>query len=230
MSPSDPADCILCSAVTAVGRPDSAGDKLPDVVEKQRSRTAVLVCQGRAVGDGQLALGRFSDPVAVRLLYNDERAAVARARSGMAPRGRRDRMEYEMLTATAAVLVTRTVLIDDAVRAKASPQLVILGAGLDGRAWRMPELSGVDVFEVDRPASQKDKRIRANDLERLVRSVTYVPVEFGRDAVGPALAMAGHQDLLPTSWIWEGVLPYLTQAEVEARSRSSRTDPRPGAG
>ena len=175
----------------------------------------MLVCQGRAVGDGRLAVGRFSDPVAVRLLHGNEREAVTRARSGVAPNGWRDRMEYEMLTATAAVVVTRTVVIDDAVRAAASPQLVILGAGLDGRAWRMPELADIDVFEVDRPASQRDKRDRAEGLEPAARSVSYVPVEFGRDALGPALATAEHRDAVPTTWIWEGVLPYLRQPEVE---------------
>jgi len=185
------------------------------VVEKPSSRTAVLVCQGRAVGDGRLAVGRFSDPVAVRLLAGDEREAVARARSGAAPSGWRDRMEYEMLTATAAVLVTRSVVIDDAIRTAANPQLVILGAGLDGRAWRMAELAGVEVFEVDRPASQRDKCDRVAGLEPQARSVSYVPVEFGRDALGPALSTAGHQDEVPTTWIWEGVLPYLSQLEVE---------------
>ena len=197
------------------------------MAEEPSSRTAVLVCQGRAVGDGRLALGRFSDSVALRLLRGEEREAVARARTGVPPTGWRDRMEYEMLTATAQVVVTRSVVIDDAVRAAANPQLVILGAGLDGRAWRMPKLADVDVFEVDRPASQRDKRDRVEGLEPVARSVRYVPVEFGRDALAPALATAGYQDAVPTTWVWEGVLPYLSQPEVDgtidvvaARSKS----------
>src|SRR6266536_3240577 len=32
----------------------------------------------------------------------------------------------------------------------AAPQVVILGAGLEARAWRMPELAEVDVVEVAR--------------------------------------------------------------------------------
>lgn len=31
------------------------------------SRTAVLVCQGRAVADGRIAVGRFADPTALPL-------------------------------------------------------------------------------------------------------------------------------------------------------------------
>ncbi|HEV8526766.1 MAG TPA: SAM-dependent methyltransferase, partial [Actinomycetes bacterium] len=40
------------------------------------SRTAVLVCQGRAAADGLIAPGRFADPTAMPLLRPDERAAV----------------------------------------------------------------------------------------------------------------------------------------------------------
>ncbi len=33
--------------------------------------------------------------------------------------------------------------------ARPTPQLVVLGAGLDGRAWRTAELADVEVFEMD---------------------------------------------------------------------------------
>ncbi|WP_026342876.1 class I SAM-dependent methyltransferase [Nocardia sp. BMG111209] len=186
------------------------------MTEKQASRTAVLVCQGRAVADGRLAVGRFGDPVAQRFLLDDERAAVERARTGTVPQAMRPRMEYEMLNATAAVLATRTVLIDDAIGDRHTPQLVILGAGLDGRAWRLPDLDDVVVYEVDQPASQQDKRERAGDLTPVAKELCWVPVEFGRDELGPALAAAGHRTDTATTWIWEGVLPYLTAAQVDS--------------
>src|SRR4051812_33003157 len=94
----------------------------------EASRTAVLVCQGRAVAQGRLAVDRFDDPTAMPLLRDDERSAVEQVRSGVAPRGWGDRMEFEMLRATAEVMVPRTVRIDDAVRERRAPQLVILGA------------------------------------------------------------------------------------------------------
>ena len=72
---------------------------------KGASRTAVLVCQGRAVAHGRLAPGRFDDPTAMALLRDDERAAVGRARSGVAPRAMAERMGYEMLLANAVVMV-----------------------------------------------------------------------------------------------------------------------------
>jgi methyltransferase (TIGR00027 family) len=163
-----------------------------------------------------MAVGRFADPAAIQLLHEEEREPVGRVRTGAVPRGWRERLQYEMLQGTAAVLVTRTVAIDEAVREVGNPQLVILGAGLDGRAWRLSELASTAVFEVDHPASQADKRDRVGDLTPVAKSVTFVPVNFGQDDLGAALAAAGHRAAEPTTWIWEGVLPYLTQPQVDA--------------
>jgi methyltransferase (TIGR00027 family) len=185
------------------------------------SRTAVLVCQGRAAADGLIAVGRFADPTAMQLLTAEEREAVQRVRDGAVPRQWRERVDYETVRASAEVMVPRTVAIDDAVRAHPSPQLVILGAGLDGRAWRMPEPEEVAVFEIDQPASQADKRERAANLPG--RPPTFVPVDFGRDALGEALKAAGHRRDVSTTWIWEGVVPYLTEEQVAATAAAVAT-------
>lgn len=191
------------------------------------SRTAVRVCQGRAAADGLLAPGRFADPTAMALLRPDEQVAVRWARDGRVPREWPERVDYETVRATRELMVPRTVAIDDAVRERSSPQLVILGAGLDGRAWRMPELAGVTVFEVDQPASQQDKRGRAADLPG--DPPAFVPVDFGRDRLGAALAAAGHRAGPATTWIWEGVVPYLTRAQVSATAAALAVCSGPGS-
>ena len=183
---------------------------------KEASRTAVLVCQARAVADDRLAIGRFSDPVAVHLLRDAERVAVDRARSGTIPDSWPEKLEAAVLDATTTAMVSRTVVVDDAVRAKANPQLVILGAGLDARAYRLQELAGVDVYEVDQPASQQEKLDRINGKRPIAKSLNYVAVDFARNSLGPALASAGHDITTPTTWIWEGVLLYLTENDVHA--------------
>ena len=71
------------------------------------------------------------------LLRDDERVPVDRVRTGVQQKGWGERVEFEMVPASAEVMVPRTIAIDEAVRARLAPQLVILGAGLDGRAWRM---------------------------------------------------------------------------------------------
>ena len=75
------------------------------------SRTAVFVCQGRAVGDGRFAIGSFEDPVAAQLLRPDELVAVERARAVVPPADWRERLETESLRACAEVVVPRTMLL-----------------------------------------------------------------------------------------------------------------------
>ena len=191
------------------------------------SRTSVLVCQGRAAAHGRIAPQRFADPVAMPLLRSEERAAVQLVRDGAVPTQWRQRVDYETVRAFAELMVPRTVAIDDAVRARPGPQVVILGAGLDGRAWRMPELAGVAVFEVDRAATQADKRERAAGLPG--QPPTFVAVDFAHDRLGPALAAAGHRADLATTWIWEGVVPYLTRTAVDATTAAVAASSAPGS-
>ncbi len=188
--------------------------------ERSASRTAVLVCQGRAIADGRIDAGRFDDPTAILLLTDEEQEQVEVARSGIVPQGFGERLDFERLRAVAEVMVPRTLAIDEAVTAKIGSQLVVLGAGLDGRAWRLKELADVDVFEVDHPASQAQKKSRLDRLELTAKSIRFVPVDFSRDSLPDALASAGHDRTSPTTWIWEGVIPYLTRDEVQSSVRA----------
>lgn len=184
------------------------------------SRTAVVVCQARAAADGRVAVGRFADPVAARLLRPDESVAVDQVRLGQPPTGWQQRLAFETVRASAEVIVPRTVAIDDALRAHGAPQLVLLGAGLDDRAWRMSELAGTDVFEVDHPASQADKRARIGDRPQVARSVTFVPADLTVQRLDDALPAAGFRPDVATTWIWEGVIPYLRRPAVIATMRA----------
>ncbi|WP_425825632.1 class I SAM-dependent methyltransferase [Streptomyces fractus] len=201
------------------------------------SRTAVLVCQGRAAADGRTAVGRFADPVAGRLLRDAERVPVDEVRAGTPPKDWQARMTYESVRACAEVVVPRTVAIDEAVRSHPTEQLVILGAGLDTRAWRLPELAHTDVWEVDHPASQEDKRARlteagagsAAELPSVARRVRFTPVDFAVDDLGAALDAAGHDPAAPTTWLWEGVVPYLTRDEVRTTVATLTARSAPGS-
>jgi methyltransferase (TIGR00027 family) len=113
----------------------------------------------------------------------------------------------------------RTAAIDEALRmalAAGARQLVILGAGLDARAYRLPELAGVSVFEVDHPATQAAKRERLAEAGDGGARVVFVGVDFERDALAERLASAGHDAAIATAWIWEGVTPYLDRVAIEA--------------
>lgn len=186
------------------------------MAERAASSTAVLVCQGRAVADGRYAVGRFSDPVARELLDPPERALVDLVRDGEPSEDARERTRHEMVRRTGLTMVPRTVAIDDAVRGHGAAQLVVLGAGLDARAWRMPELAAVTVFEVDHPASSQDKRRRVGDRAPVAQRVVPVEVDLALEPLGPALEGAGFRPGLATTWVWEGVVPYLTADAVRS--------------
>lgn len=183
---------------------------------RSASSTAVLVCQGRAAADGRLGVGRFSDPVARHLLDAAEREVVDRVRSGAPPPTGPDRMVHELVRRTGILMVPRTVAIDTAVREHGAAQVVLLGAGLDARAWRMDELAAATVFEVDHPASQQDKLRRLAGRMPVAHRVVPVAVDLAHDPLGPALLHAGLEPSNGTTWVWEGVVPYLTPDAVRA--------------
>lgn len=121
--------------------------------------------------------------------------------------------------------IGRTRFIDDLVRGGAVrgvKQLVLLGAGFDCRAHRMPELQGCQVFEVDREATQAFKRSRVPHSS----NVSYVPVDFLKEDAFTKLRAAGWSDREPSLFVWEGVTNYLTrEAILDVLSRVGRTAP-----
>jgi methyltransferase (TIGR00027 family) len=94
--------------------------------------------------------------------------------------------------------------------------VVILGAGLDGRAYRMLELAGAHVFEVDHPDTQRLKRQRVAPLVPTCRELTFVAVDFERDSLQGRLRDAGHRADQPSVWICEGVTQYLADDALRA--------------
>ncbi len=182
----------------------------------RESHTATMACMGRAAAHGRTPVASFSDPTALALLPEESRQRVERFRAGAVPEGPRRRLERAFLDGLSRMMVPRTVAIDAAVRSAGHSQVAILGAGLDGRAWRMSELRDAIVFEVDHPDSQREKRARASALTPLSRDVRFVPVDLQRDRLDDALAAAGHDPARATTWVWEGVVMYLTRAEAEA--------------
>ena len=182
------------------------------------SRTAMMVAYMRAVADvGGSHVPDFRDPTA-RVFLN---AKWARRLAKLEEQIRSGRESVTLAAArvSADLMALRTSTIDAAVRAAiaaGTAQLVILGAGLDGRAWRMSELSGVRVFEVDHPATQAFKREHVGALPPAIADVTFVPVDFEHDALDAALARASHDPTRPTCWIWEGVVMYLTRGAMRS--------------
>ncbi len=182
------------------------------------SRTAHFVALGRAFADAGLShVPDFHDPTA-RVFLN-EKGKRSLAKTEHAARDGKRSMGLEAARVMADMIALRTAAIDSAVRdavAGGATQLVILGAGYDGRAWRMPELAGVNVFEVDHPATQNDKRAHVAVLPAAKGIVSFVSIDFERESLDSVLEHAGHDRSAPTCWIWEGVVMYLTRDAMRA--------------
>ncbi len=91
-------------------------------------------------------------------------------------------------------------------------QTVILAAGLDARAWRLPWVTGSRVYEIDQPQvlAFKADTLAARGARSKERYQA-VPVDLRADWP-TALREAGFDPSTPTAWSAEGLLPYLTAA------------------
>lgn len=88
-------------------------------------------------------------------------------------------------------------------------QAVILAAGLDARAWRLPWPDDVTVYELDQPKvlEFKSSTLRRAGAKPTARQVD-VPVDLRHDWP-KALQQAGFDPSAPSAWSAEGLLPFL---------------------
>jgi methyltransferase (TIGR00027 family) len=95
--------------------------------------------------------------------------------------------------------------------------VVILGAGLDTRPYRLARVGDIPVFEVDLPVNIARKRaIVSRVFDAVPPSVRLVSVDFERDDLLATLASYGFRVGSPTFFVWEGVTQYLTADAVRA--------------
>jgi methyltransferase (TIGR00027 family) len=116
--------------------------------------------------------------------------------------------------------IARTAFIDlafeEAIQ-NGTPQIVILGAGYDSRAYRFHDrLKETRVFELDTPATQNRKRtvLREQALPVPPR-LSFVPVDLKTDDFIKKLENAGFNQKLRSLFISEGLLYYLTETDVD---------------
>ena len=95
-------------------------------------------------------------------------------------------------------------------------QVVILGAGFDTRAYRIPGIEKTRVFEVDHPDTQEEKLKRLEKvIDRLPDHVAFVAVDFNTQTLGERLHSSGYSEQGKTLFIWQGVTVYLTAEGVD---------------
>ena len=128
-------------------------------------------------------------------------------------------------------LAARTAFFDRTVTGalgRGVTQVVVGAAGYDGRAFRYAK-PGVRWFEVDHPATQRDKLERLERLGIDASHVRFVEADFTRDPVAGRLRAAGLDPDAPSLFLLEGVAVYLEPAVLEDVLRQFRQVAAPGS-
>ncbi len=197
--------------------------------------TATMAAAARAIAtraDPALIDDRFAEPL-VRAVGVD---LLTRLASGEAAPG--ELVEQVWID----VAKVRTKFYDEFFREAGLPQVVILAAGLDSRAYRLPWPAGTVVYEIDRPEVLEFKtRTLAGLGAEPAADRRVVPADLREDWPA-ALRAAGFDPARPTAWSAEGLLGYLppeaqdrlldTVTELSAPgsrlATENRPNPRPG--
>lgn len=183
----------------------TGADESPAAATAPRiSGTALLATAGREA-ETHRPDRLFADPLAELFLASATAPAELTA-TDKTLRERVTRILGDMFT-------LRTRFFDDQLMRFADDggrQCVILGAGLDSRAFRLRWPPGTTVFELDLPATldYKDSVLAGTTHQPTCRRVT-VPVDLTTDWATP-LTRAGFDPSAPTAWLAEGLLLYLT--------------------
>jgi methyltransferase (TIGR00027 family) len=180
------------------------------------SRTAEFMALFRALESASDPANRlFNDPWAIRFLRPPLRAVATLAHLPLV-RSLICRFIDRRWPGARTSGVARTRYIDDTLCKALSGginQLVLLGAGFDSRASRLPQLAHARVFEVDHPNTSRMKQSRIGQVPAQVR---YVAIDFNRQMLDEALCEAGLDLARPALFLWEGVTQYLTANAVDA--------------
>lgn len=163
----------------------------------------------------------FDDPLALRIIGADAAETV---------RNRQDWHVQPRAMAMRAMMAARSRFAEDCLReayAHGVRQYVVLGTGLDTFAYRC-DLAGLQVFEIDHPATQAWKRDRLKECGIEGNVALYAPVDFEHETIVDGLQRAGFDFTGPAIIAWLGVTVYLTPETVLGTLRLIRDTMAPG--
>ncbi len=133
-----------------------------------------------------------------------------------------------------AIVVARSRFAEDELSAaikRGVRQYVVLGAGLDTFAYRNPFSSaGLNVFEVDYPATQEWKRRQLDAAQiPIPDSLIFAPIDFESQPLAGQLREAGFRTDEPSFFSWLGVTMYLTRETIMATMETISSSAPPGS-
>ncbi|HEY9300032.1 MAG TPA: SAM-dependent methyltransferase, partial [Phormidium sp.] len=177
-----------------------------DRTQKAVSHTALIVAAKRAI-ENQRSDRLFDDPLAAKLAADEIPVLLERWQKVG------DNLAQIKAKRTRFIAV-RTRFYDDFLMSAQfnAPQVVILGAGMDARAFRLSWCNETHVYEVDRPEVLQYKDSILQDVPaKCIRTV--IKTDLTDNWVDTILSQ-GFCVTNPSIWLLEGVLMYLPQIAV----------------
>lgn len=186
-------------------------------VEQKPSETAMFAALRRTIANKEFANEKFGPdylaeyflPAHFRFFLKFEKIRA----------NTRDKLDG-FLPGLTEYMVARTAHFDklfvDALENEI-PQIVLLGAGYDTRAYRFAELNRcTKIFELDiAPTQNRKKNCLKKARVKIPSQVNFVPIDFNKESLADVLERAGYDHRDKTLFIWEGVSYYLEAESVE---------------
>ena len=187
-------------------------------VEQTPSKTALFTAMRRALANMRYQDDRFG-PDNLALVF-----LPALHRFLLKSRSIQERTWNRLAAAMPGMneyIIARTAFFDRlflAALKERIPQIVLLGAGYDSRAYRFAEyIHDTIIFELDAAPTQnrKIKCLQAAGI-KIPPEVQYIPIDFAAESLADALALSGYSQRERTLFLWEGVSYYLQRPAVAA--------------
>ena len=187
-------------------------------VEKRHSETAIFAALYRAVANKEFKNERFGPDYLAEYFLPSHFKFFIKFKKIRA----RTKVKFnKFVPGMYEYMLARTAFFDnvfiDSLN-KNIPQIVLLGAGYDTRAYRFAKLNNITkIFELDIATTQhrKKKCLKKAQID-IPKHVTLVPINFNKESLKNVLEKAGYENHEKTLFLWEGVSYYLESKSVDA--------------
>ena len=131
----------------------------------------------------------------------------------------------------ANLVPSRTMEFDALIAANAedATQFVVLGAGLDTRAYGLLNESDLAMFELDQKEVQAYKRENVAKAQIDATNVQFIEVDFADPNWISALTASSYDPAKKTIFLWEGVTLYLSETATRDTLSALKTNATPGS-
>ena len=186
-------------------------------VEKRHSETALFAALHRAIANKEFDNERLGPDYLAQNFMPSHFAFIIKFKK---MRAKAKKKFAKLLPGLHEYMIARTAYFDHVFINALNhniPQIVLLGAGYDSRAYRFENLNNAtQIIELDiAPTQNRKKKCLKKARINIPGNVTLAPIDFNKDSLEFVLEKAGYKNNEKTLFIWEGVSYYLDPASVD---------------